>query len=80
MILARPGNLEAGMAPRQRAAGRRWTGARSCRVLIIVSAIAVASHGIAMAQVVSRQQQPEPQRRAPTIEIGLNYLLKSDEE
>jgi hemolysin activation/secretion protein len=32
-----------------------------------------------MAQVVERHLPPEPPRRAPTIEVGLNDLLKSDD-
>lgn len=46
---------------------------------MMACAVTGASQGIAMAQVVERNLPPEPPRRAPTIQIGGNDLLKSDD-
>ncbi len=42
-------------------------------------AIAIAPHGAAQAQLVERNLPPEPPRRAPSIKIGTDDLLRSDD-
>ncbi|ANW01475.1 hypothetical protein LMTR13_16150 [Bradyrhizobium icense] len=49
------------------------------RALLMVCVLAIASGGVAQAQVVERNLPPEPPRRAPAIKIDTNDLLRSDD-
>ncbi|WP_187399358.1 ShlB/FhaC/HecB family hemolysin secretion/activation protein [Bradyrhizobium paxllaeri] len=51
---------------------------RRC-ALLVACAVAVVPGSIAQAQIVERNLPPEPARRAPTIKIGTDDLLKSDD-
>ncbi|MEH2543339.1 hemolysin activation/secretion protein [Bradyrhizobium sp. AZCC 1577] len=51
---------------------------RRC-ALLMVCVLAIASGGVAQAQVVERNLPPEPPRRAPAIKLDTNDLLRSDD-
>ncbi|WP_334363477.1 ShlB/FhaC/HecB family hemolysin secretion/activation protein [Bradyrhizobium sp. AZCC 1578] len=51
---------------------------RHC-ALLMVCVLAIASGGVAQAQVVERNLPPEPPRRAPAIKLDTNDLLRTDD-
>ena len=67
------------MSWKPRTFARRGTGPVSRCALILASAVAIAPAGVAHGQVVERNLPPEPPRRASTIKIDTNDLLKSDD-
>jgi len=64
---------------RLRTPSRHGNGIGVCCALIMACAIAIALGGTAQAQLVERNLPPEPPRRAPSIKIGTDDLLRSDD-
>jgi hemolysin activation/secretion protein len=72
------GHFGSRVTRRVRTSARHGSGI-CCVLIIMACTVAIAPDGSAQAQVVERNLPPEPPRRAPTIKIGTDDLLRSDD-
>jgi hemolysin activation/secretion protein len=79
MMQALPNQLQSRVVTRPRISVRHERSALITCALMMACAIAITADRAARAQVVERNLPPEPPRRASTIKLGTDDLLKSDD-